>query len=250
MIRHCISRFGVPLQLHSDQRRIFIPDVIKELCKLLGIDKTQTTPLHPQSDGMVERFNRTILNKLSLVVSRNQQDCDKKLPLFLLVYHRLHKTTGYSPSQMLFGRDLRLPCVLLFGRPPDAPSLPEEYIQNLKVRFEVMHNFARERLNLATEKMKTRYDMRAAGHRFNEGDKVWLWNLIRLKRFCPKLDSLWDGSYIVLNRLNDVVVRIRKSMNSKPKVVHYDSTNFESSNVEPSSSAAELQIMKEKTVFS
>ncbi|KFM83149.1 hypothetical protein X975_11671, partial [Stegodyphus mimosarum] len=82
-----------------------------------------------------------------------------------------------------------------------------------------MHNFARERVNLATEKMKIRYETRATGHHFNEGDKVWLWNSTRRKGFCPKLQSRWDDSYTVLNRLNDVVVWIRKSSNSK--VVHY-----------------------------
>ncbi|GFV90829.1 retrovirus-related Pol polyprotein from transposon 412 [Trichonephila clavipes] len=86
---------------------------------------------------MVERFNRTILNNLSLMVSKNQQDWDQKVPLFLLAYRSaVHETTGYSPSQMLFGRDLRLPCDLLFGRPPDTPSSPEEYVQNLQARFE------------------------------------------------------------------------------------------------------------------
>ncbi|GFV96335.1 retrovirus-related Pol polyprotein from transposon 412 [Trichonephila clavipes] len=131
-----------------------------------------TTPLHPQSDGMVERFNRTILNNLSLMVSKNQQDWDQKVPLFLLAYRSaVHETTGYSPSQMLFGRDLRLPCDLLFGRPPDTPSSPEEYVQNLQARFEDAHNLARERINLRTEKMKTRYDTKATGHQFKEGDK-------------------------------------------------------------------------------
>ncbi|GFW52011.1 hypothetical protein TNCV_1189411 [Trichonephila clavipes] len=50
---------------------------------------------------------------------------------------------------MLFGRDLRLPCDLLFGRPPDTPSF-EEYVQNLQARFEDVHNLARERINLRT----------------------------------------------------------------------------------------------------
>ncbi|GFU73202.1 retrovirus-related Pol polyprotein from transposon 412 [Trichonephila clavipes] len=81
---------------------------------------------------MVERFNRTILNNLSLM-ALNQQDWDQKVPLFLLAYRSaVHETTGYSPSQMLFCRDLRLPCDLLFGRPPDTPSSPEEYVQNLR----------------------------------------------------------------------------------------------------------------------
>ncbi|GFX88073.1 retrovirus-related Pol polyprotein from transposon 412 [Trichonephila clavipes] len=133
VVQHWISRYGVPLQLHSDQGRNFVSAVLKGVCELLGIDKTKTTPLHPQSDGMVERFNRTILNNLSLMVSKNQQDWDQKVPLFLLAYRSaVHETTGYSPSQMLFGRDLRLPCDLLFGRPPDTPSSPEEYVQNLR----------------------------------------------------------------------------------------------------------------------
>lgn len=223
MVQRWISRFGVPLQIHSDQGRNFTSAVINGLCELLGIDKTQTTPLHPQSDGMVERFNRTILNNLSLMVSRNQQDWDQKLPLFLLAYRSaVHETTGYSPSQMLFGHNLRLPCDLLFGRPPDAPSSPEEYVEDLQARFEAVHNFARERISVATEKMKTRYDTKATGPQFHEGDKVWLWNPKRQKGLSPKLQSHWDGPYTVLNRLNDVVVRIRKSPNSKPRVVHYD----------------------------
>ncbi|GFS61079.1 retrovirus-related Pol polyprotein from transposon 412 [Trichonephila clavipes] len=155
VVQHWISRYGVPLQLHSDQGRNFVSAVLKGVCELLGIEKTKTTPLHPQSDGMVERFNRTILNNLSLMVSKNQQDWDQKVPLFLLAYRSaVHETTGYSPSQMLFGWDLRLPCNLLFGRPPDTPSSPEEYVQNLQARFEDVHNLTRERINLRREKMK------------------------------------------------------------------------------------------------
>ncbi|GFV81727.1 retrovirus-related Pol polyprotein from transposon 412 [Trichonephila clavipes] len=158
---------------------------------------------------MVERFNRTILNNLSLMVSKNQQDWDQKVPLFLLAYRSaVHETTGYSPSQMLFGRDLRLPCDLLFGRPPDTPSSPEEYVQNLQARFEDVHNLARERINLRTEKMKTRYDTKATGHQFKEGDKVWFYNPTRRKGLSPKLQSHWDGPYTILKIINDVVIRI------------------------------------------
>ncbi|GFX77639.1 retrovirus-related Pol polyprotein from transposon 412 [Trichonephila clavipes] len=223
VVQHWISRYGVPLQLHSDQGRNFVSAVLKGVCELLGIDKTKTTPLHPQSDGMVERFNRTILNNLSLMVSKNQQDWDQKVPLFLLAYRSaVHETTGYSPSQMLFGRDLRLPCDLLFCRPPDTPSSPEEYVQNLQARFEDVHNLARERINLRTEKMKTRYDTKATGHQFKEGDKVWFYNPTRRKGLSPKLQSHWDGPYTILKIINDVVIRIRKTTNSKPRVVHYD----------------------------
>ncbi|GFU77781.1 retrovirus-related Pol polyprotein from transposon 412 [Trichonephila clavipes] len=223
LVQHWISRFGVPLQLHSDQGRNFDSAVCKRLCEILAIDKTRTTALYPQSDGMVERFNRTILNSLSLLVSSNQQDWDKKLPFFLLAYRSaVHETTGYSPSQMLFGRDLRLPADLLFSRPPDAPLAPEEYIEKLQERMEEMYHLARERIGMASEKMKTRYDARATGHDFREGDEVWLWNSKRRKGLSPNLQRNWEGPYTVLKRLNDVVVRIQKSPHSKPKVIHYN----------------------------
>ncbi|GFU41615.1 retrovirus-related Pol polyprotein from transposon 412 [Trichonephila clavipes] len=223
VLQHWISRYGVPLQLHSDQGRNFVSAVLKGVCELLGIDKTKTTPLHPQSDGMVERFNRTILNNLSLMVSKNQQDWDQKVPLFLLAYRSaVHETTGYSPSQMFLAGIFVSPCDLLFGRPPDTPSSPEEYVQNLQARFEDVHHLARERINLRTEKMKTRYDTKATGHQFKEGDKVWFYNPTRRRGLSPKLQSHWDGPYTILKIINDVVIRIRKSTNSKPRVVHYD----------------------------
>ncbi|GFY07457.1 retrovirus-related Pol polyprotein from transposon 412 [Trichonephila clavipes] len=151
LAQHWISLFGVPLQLHSDQGRNFDSTVCKRQCEILAIDKTRTTALHPQSDGMVERS-------------------------------AVHETTGYSPSQMLFGRDLCLPADLLFSRPPDEPLAPEEYIEKLQARMEEMHHLSRDRIGMASEKMKTRYDARATGHDFNEGDKVWLWNLKRVEK--------------------------------------------------------------------
>ncbi|GFY31601.1 retrovirus-related Pol polyprotein from transposon 412 [Trichonephila clavipes] len=173
LVQHWISRFGVPLQLHSDQGRNFDSAVCKRLCEILAIDKTRTTALHPQSDSMLERFNRTILNSLSLLVSSNQQDWDKKLPFFLLAYRSAaYETTSYSISQMFLGWDLRLPADLKFIRPPNAPLAPEEYIEKLQAQMEEMHCLERDRIVMASEKMKTRYDARATGHDFHEGDKV------------------------------------------------------------------------------
>ncbi|GFV05612.1 retrovirus-related Pol polyprotein from transposon 412 [Trichonephila clavipes] len=134
----------------------------------------------------------------------------------------VHETTSYSPSQMLFGCDLRLPADLLFSRPPYAPLAPEEYIEKLQARMEEIQHLARERISMASEKMKTRYDARATGHDFHEGDKVWLWNPKRRKGLSPKLQTNWEGPYTVLKRLNDVVVRIQKSPHSNTKVIHYN----------------------------
>ncbi|GFX48208.1 retrovirus-related Pol polyprotein from transposon 412 [Trichonephila clavipes] len=99
LVQHWISRFGAPLQLHSDQRRNFDSAVWKRLCEILAIDKTRTTALHPQSDGMVERFNRIILNFPPLLVSSNQKDWDKRLPFFLLAYRSAYKVWLWNPKR-------------------------------------------------------------------------------------------------------------------------------------------------------
>ncbi|GBM68306.1 Transposon Ty3-I Gag-Pol polyprotein [Araneus ventricosus] len=221
LVRSWISCYGVPMILHSDQGTNFNSALFTKLCELLGILKTRTTALHPESDGMVERFNRTILNHLSLFVSRNQTDWDTHLPLFLLAYRSAeHEVTGLTPAEMLFGRTLRLPCDILFGRPSETPSSPNEYMKNLEARLESVHAFARERIKLASERMKTRYDSRATHHHFKEGDLVWMYNPKRRRGLSPKLQQNWEGPYTVVKKLNDVVYRVQRSPNAKPKVIH------------------------------
>ncbi|GFX93634.1 retrovirus-related Pol polyprotein from transposon 412 [Trichonephila clavipes] len=90
---------------------------------------------------------------------------------------------------MLFEWDLRLLADLLFSRPPDAPW-HLRYIEKLQARMEEMHHLARERIDISSEKMKTRYDARATGHDFHEGDKVWLWNPKRHKGLSKAADKL------------------------------------------------------------
>lgn len=65
LVSQFFSRFGVPAELHSDQGRHFESHIFQEVCTLLGIHKTRTTALHPQSDGMVERYNQTLEKRIN-----------------------------------------------------------------------------------------------------------------------------------------------------------------------------------------
>ncbi|GBM89897.1 hypothetical protein AVEN_172172-1 [Araneus ventricosus] len=89
-----------------------------------------------------------------------------------------------------------------------------------EARLESVHAFARERIKLASERMKTRYDSGATGHHFKEGDQVWMYNPKRRRGLSPKLEQNWEGPYTIVKKLNDVIYRVQRSPNAKPKVIH------------------------------
>ena len=69
LFRGWIKRYGCPKEIHSDQGRLFESAIFREVCALLQIGKTRTSPLHPRPDGMVERTNRSMYNILSKYVT-------------------------------------------------------------------------------------------------------------------------------------------------------------------------------------
>ncbi len=99
LVDEWISRFGAPQSLHSDQGRNFESTLFVEMCQLLSIEKTRTTPYHPQSDGLVERLNRTLLTMLSIRACEKQDKWDEHLPLIMMAYRTsVHETTGFTPN--------------------------------------------------------------------------------------------------------------------------------------------------------
>ena len=74
LVQEVFLRFGFPSQIHTDQGPEFESHLFKEMCKLLGIEKSRTCPYNPKSDGLIERFNRTLITMLSMFVDKNQKD--------------------------------------------------------------------------------------------------------------------------------------------------------------------------------
>ncbi|GBN06631.1 hypothetical protein AVEN_215806-1 [Araneus ventricosus] len=120
---------------------------------------------------------------------------------------------------MLFGRTLRLPCDILFGRLSNAPSSSNEYLNNLEARQEDVYAFIGERIKLASKRMKTRYDSGEIDHHFNVGDQVWMYNPKRRGGLSPKMQQKWEWPYTIVKRLNDVIYRVQRSPNAKPKAI-------------------------------
>ncbi|XP_052002459.1 protein NYNRIN-like [Xyrauchen texanus] len=133
LVEEWVCRYGVPRSLHSDQGRNFESTLFQELCRLLEINKTRTSPYHPQSDGLIERFNRTLLSMLSIFVDKNQQNCDSLLPYVMMAYRSsVHATTGFTPHKVVFGREMVLPVdIMLNVNLEEAFVSPSEYVQRM-----------------------------------------------------------------------------------------------------------------------
>ncbi len=102
--------FGVPEKLLSDRGTNLLSFLMRDVCQLLGITKINTTAYHPQTNGMVERFNRTLKTMLRKHVESWGRQWDKHLYAVLYAYRNTpHESTHEKPSYLLFGKDLRTP---------------------------------------------------------------------------------------------------------------------------------------------
>ena len=74
MVREIVSRHGLPSEILSDRGQAFLSGLLKEVQQLLGYKKLNTTAYHPQTDGLVERFNRTLTSMLAKTVDRGGKE--------------------------------------------------------------------------------------------------------------------------------------------------------------------------------
>ena len=223
LVDEFVCRFGTPLELHSDQGRNFESEVFQEMCRLLNITKTRTTAYHPCSDGMVERYNRTIVNCVSLMLQpfERQKDWDEYLPYVNMAYRSsVQESTGETPNMMMLGRDVRLPVDLVVGGVPDESECDTLYADELREKIRAVHERARHVLGLSMRRQKRNYDRRVHGPLYEVGQFVWLHNTTRQPRLSKKLMLPWVGPYLVVEAMSDVTFRIQKSNRSKPMVVH------------------------------
>ena len=93
-----VVHYGFPARIYSDQGRNFESSLIKELCSLACVHKSWTTPYHPMGNGMVERFNQTLLKMLGTLEDHQKQDWKSYVAPLVHAYNAtLHDSTGFSP---------------------------------------------------------------------------------------------------------------------------------------------------------
>ena len=104
------DRVGIPSEILTDQGSNFTSQLLTELYRMLHIHPIRTTPYHPQTDGLVERFNQTLKSMLRKAATKEGRDWDKMIPFLLFTYREVpQSSTGFSP----FGKSVRGPLDVL-----------------------------------------------------------------------------------------------------------------------------------------
>lgn len=197
IVEHFIRRYGCPERIHSDQGACFQGRVMEKLCQTYGIQKSRTTPYHPQGNGACERFNRTLLQMLRTLEAEKKRRWPDFVPELVWVYNnRVHQTTGYAPYFLLFGRPRREMQDLDLTLPEDDEGwTPIGWVEEQRRRLTVAGRVTAENISSTVHPSPSR----TTGGPLHDGQRV----LVREKRPRNKLSERWEViPYVVQRRVS------------------------------------------------
>ncbi|GBC53574.1 putative integrase core domain protein [Rhizophagus irregularis DAOM 181602=DAOM 197198] len=221
-----VCRHGCPKELLTDQGTHFVNEMLDSLCKRLGITHRLSVAYHPQTNGLVERFNRTLCELLAKYCIERKDDWDLFIPSALFAYRTMRQnTTRYEPFYLTYGRDAVLPIEL------EVPTYPFEdrsdrgfedlYFRRLgQLAGNLIDDRqqANENIQHAQKRQVERHNKQIKEHRYQIGEKVLLRNF-RAK----KLDSKWHGPYYIHDVRPNGTYKLRTLEGKlRKKVVHAD----------------------------
>ncbi|UYV73007.1 hypothetical protein LAZ67_10001499 [Cordylochernes scorpioides] len=191
--------------------------------KMCKVKHCFTTSYHPQTNGLTERLNRTLINMISMYVNTDQKNWDEILPFITHAYNTtIQETTGYSPFFLLFGRE---PMSLL-----DDENIPtdsnmddyDEYIENYLDKIARTRQVVINNTEKTQERMKRNYDKKHNEKIYEPGHLVAVWTPVRKIGKCEKLLRKYFGPYRILKKLSNVnyLIEPKDNPGQDPLIVH------------------------------
>jgi hypothetical protein len=220
-----ICKHGKPRALLSDRGSNFLSSLMNELYVVWGIDKKTTTAYHPQTNGLVERFNGTLVKMLSTVCIAAEEDWFSYVQPATFAYNTsVQATIEESPYFILYGRDACLPSDAFLSNPESHFGSTERYINEMQHRYSVAWNLVKNHLVAARDAYLRNHTNVLTLPSYSPGDEV----LLLLPAFVlekgvkkSKLLHPWIGPYIIKEKRSDVTYRIfKKGQPSKEQLVN------------------------------
>ena len=195
LVEEVVPLCGVPESLLSDRGTNLLSHLMTDLCKMLGIKKLNTTAYHPECDGMVERFNRTLKSCLRKHAVTYGNQWDRYLYGVLYAYRNTpHESTGEKPSYLLYGMDLRTPTEAAF-LPPTRSTLLDvtDYREKVTMALSTARGIAVKNI----QKAQSQYDCKAKSFGYQLGEWVLVRFPVEESGRNQKLSRPWHGPYRV-----------------------------------------------------
>lgn len=128
-----VARFGSPISILTDQGRQFESALHRALTSFLGIKRLRTTAYHPQTNGKLERWHRSLKTALK---AHHNEHWTEALPIILLGLRCVvREDAEASPAEMLYGSNIRLPGEFFEPTPIDSSMEPSAFLHRLKAKM-------------------------------------------------------------------------------------------------------------------
>ncbi|CAF0988774.1 unnamed protein product [Rotaria magnacalcarata] len=208
-------KFGIPAVILSDQGSHFRNQLMDNIKNIIGYNHIYSTPYHPQTNGIVERFNATYIPQVSKLQDTQDNNWDEYLQAVVFAYNTgIHKTTKYSPFELLYGRLPRLP---ISTRPQYFSFVkPNDYFEQLRKTLRIYHQAAKHHIVLQQQNNKTAYDHNRFDPQYKIGDKV----LTRIHGNRGKLDPKFSPIPKVITQVHHPIYVVQDETNHASFQVH------------------------------
>ncbi|GKA75098.1 reverse transcriptase domain-containing protein [Tanacetum coccineum] len=208
-----VCRFGLLGEIVSENGKQFSDNSFKDLCEKLNITQRFASVKHPQSNGLVERENRSLGEGIKARLGEGNKNWIGELPHVLWTHRTMIKSShGDTPFSLTYGTEAIIPVEI--GMPTyrttvvDAVHNDEELRLNLDL-LEERRERAAIREAKAKLKMTKYYNARVRGVTFRPGDFVYHSNDASHAVDGGKLGPKWEGPYEVTESLGDGAYKLR-----------------------------------------